>query len=147
MFEYINVMVRFSNLELLTALRENSRIPFVQLAKRFNVSETAIRKRVRKLEQDGIIKKYTIEIDPRKIGFDINALIGVDTKPEHYIPALEKLKKMRDVMCMCSASGDHMILLECWFENSAELSKFMKKLKTVEGVTKICPAIITEKIK
>ncbi|MBN2330600.1 MAG: Lrp/AsnC family transcriptional regulator [Candidatus Aenigmarchaeota archaeon] len=140
-------MVRISNLELLLALRENSRTPFVGLAKRFGVSETAIRKRVRKLEQDGVIKKYTIEVDTRKIGYDIDALIGVDTRPEDYMDALEKMRKMKDVKCMCSSSGDHMILLECWFHGSAELTMFLKKLKGVDGVTKICPAIKTETIK
>ena len=147
MFEYIKVMVRISNLDLLLALRENSRIPFVKLAKRFGVSETAIRKRVRKLEQDGVIMKYTIEVDTKKIGYDINALIGVDTRPEDYIDAMEKLKKMKDVKCMFSSSGDHMILLECWFHDSAELLRFTRKLKGVDGVTKICPAIKRESIK
>ena len=147
MFEYIKVMVRISNLELLKALKENARVPFVELAKRFGVSETAIRKKVRKLEKEGVIRRYTVDIDPRKIGFDINALIGVDTKPESYIEALDRLKKMKDVMCMCSSSGDHMILLECWFADSEELSKFVKKLRNVDGVTKICPAIKRESIK
>jgi Lrp/AsnC family transcriptional regulator for asnA, asnC and gidA len=140
-------MVRISNLDLLLALKENSRTPYVELARRFGVSETAIRKRVRKLEQEGVIRKYTIEVDTRKIGFDINAIIGVDAKPENYMQVLEKMKKMKDVMCMCSSSGDHMILCECWFKNSSELSDFVKKLKKVEGVTKICPAIKTEQIK
>ena len=147
MFEYIKVMVRISNLELLKALKENSRVPFVELAKQFGVSETAIRKRVRKLESEGVIRKFTVEVDPRKLGYDINTLIGVDTKPESYIDALERMKMMKDVMCMCSCSGDHMILLECWFKDSEELSKFVKKLKTVDGVTKICPAIKRESIK
>jgi Lrp/AsnC family transcriptional regulator for asnA, asnC and gidA len=140
-------MVRISNLELLLALRENSRTPFLQLARRFGVSETAVRKRVKKLEQEGVIKKYTIEVDTKKIGYDVNALIGVDTKPENYMSAIERMKKMREVACMCSSSGDHMILCECWFKNSKELSKFVKKLEHIEGVTKICPAIRTEHIK
>lgn len=147
MFEYIKVMVRISNLDLLLALRENSRMPFMELARRFDVSETAIRKRVRKLEHDGVITKYTIEVDTKRIGYDINALIGVDTKPEDYLDAMEKLKKMKDVKCMCSSSGDHMMLLECWFHDSAELSKFVRKLKSVDGITKICPAIKRENIK
>jgi len=140
-------MVRISNLDLIRALKENSRIPFVKLAKRLGVSETAIRKRVSKLEREGVIKKYTIEVDPRKIGFEINALIGVDTKPERYMAVLDKLKTMKEVMCLRSSSGDHMLMIDCWFENSGELSRFVKNLERVDGVVKICPAIITEKIK
>ncbi|MCS7365667.1 MAG: Lrp/AsnC family transcriptional regulator [archaeon GB-1867-035] len=140
-------MVRISDLELLKILRKNARTPFLQIAKMLGVSETAIRKRVRKLERKGIIKKYTIEVDLRKIGFEINALIGIDTKPEYFIPTLEKLKNMKEVQSLYSASGDHMILIECWFRNSHELTEFTKKLSSMEGIVKICPAIILEKIK
>jgi len=50
-------------------------------------------------------------------------------------------------MSLYSASGDHMILVECWFRNSSELTSFVDWIKGLEGVTRICPAIILEKIK
>lgn len=140
-------MVRISNLDLLELLMQNSRMSFVKLARILNVSETAIRKRMRKLEQEGVIRKYTVDVDPRKIGYEINALIGIDTKPEHYIQILDKLNSNKDVISLYSSSGDHMIMLNCWFKNSKELMKFTKDLGKKEGVTKICPAIILEKIK
>lgn len=140
-------MVRISNLELLKLLRGNSRISFVDIARHFHVSETAVRKRVKKLEEEGIIRKYTIEIDPKKIGMNIDSLIGIDTLPEKYIQTIEKLREMEEVITLCSSSGDHMILIECWFENSKELAKFVKKLEAMEGIVKICPAVIIEKMK
>ncbi len=85
-------MVRTSNFKLLQILRENARTPFVKIAELFGVSETAVRKRVKRLEEQGVIKKYTVEINPKKIGFEV-ALIGLDTKPEHYLATLERLKK------------------------------------------------------
>jgi Lrp/AsnC family transcriptional regulator for asnA, asnC and gidA len=140
-------MVRISNLELLRKLKENARLSYVELARHFGVSETAIRKRVRKLEEGGVIIKYTVQVNPKKIGFEIDALIGVDTLPEKYIQTLESLTQMEEVMTLCSSSGDHMIMVECWFQNSKELARFIKMLEKMDGVTKICPAIITEKIK
>jgi Lrp/AsnC family transcriptional regulator for asnA, asnC and gidA len=140
-------MVRISNLDILNILKENARISFSEIAKKFEVSDTAIRKRIRKLEKNGVIKKYTIEINPKKIGFEIDAFIGIDTKPEQYIQIIEKLKKMKEVINLYSSSGDHMILAECWFKNSSELTKFVERLNTIIGITKICPAIVLEKIK
>jgi Lrp/AsnC family transcriptional regulator for asnA, asnC and gidA len=147
MFEYINVMVRISNLELLRMLQENSRVPFVKLARHLGVSETAVRKRVKKLEKDGVIRKFTVEIDPKKIGLETRALIGLDTKPEKYMTTIDRLKGMKDILCLYSSSGDHMICMECWFEDSKKLGNFLKSLKKIEGVTRICPAIMLEKIK
>ncbi|MEQ9715406.1 MAG: Lrp/AsnC family transcriptional regulator [Candidatus Asgardarchaeia archaeon] len=139
-------MVRISNLELLRILKENSRIPFVKIAKIFGVSETAVRKRIKKLEKEGIIKKYTIEVNLKKIGLEM-ALIGMDTKPEYYISTIEKLKEMDEVVNLYASSGDHMIMIECWFKSSEKLRKFIKTLESMEGVTRVCPAIILEKIK
>ena len=147
MFGYINIMVRISNLELVKLLKENSRASYVDMARHFGVTETAVRKRVKNLEKIGVIKKYTIDVDPKKIGFDVDTLIGIDTRPEKYVQVMERLGHMKEVMKLCSATGDHMLMIECWFQNSREFTKFIKALEKMEGVTKVCPAIINEKMK
>ena len=140
-------MVRFSDFELIKLLMKNSRTPYVKLGELLGVSETAIRKRVRKLEEEGVIRRYTIEVDPKKLGFKVNALIGLDTVSERFIAVIEELKAMEEVLGLYSASGDHMILLECWFKDSDELARFVKRLESIHGVSRICPAIILEKLK
>jgi Lrp/AsnC family transcriptional regulator for asnA, asnC and gidA len=140
-------MVRISNLELVRLLRENSRTSFVDLARHFRVSETAVRKRMKKLEEKGVIKKYTIEVDLKKVGMDVDTLIGVDTRPEKYIKILEKLRDMKEVKRLCTSTGDHMLMIECWFGNSGELSRFLRMLEKTDGITKVCPAIINENMK
>ena len=140
-------MVRFSDFELIKLLMKNSRTPYVKLGELLGVSETAIRKRIRKLEEDGVIRRYTIEVDPKKLGFKVNALIGLDTVSERFIAVIEELKAMEEVLGLYSASGDHMILLECWFKDSDELARFVKRLESIRGVTRVCPAIILEKLK
>jgi len=126
---------------------ENARMPFVEIARKLGVSETAVRKRLQKLEELGIIKRYTIEVDPRKIGFNIVALIGIDTTPEAYVKVIDTLKNDDRIVKMYSSSGDHMLLLEVWFRNSEEMTRFVKCLNNIEGVTRVCPAIIIERLK
>ncbi|HID17153.1 TPA: Lrp/AsnC family transcriptional regulator [Candidatus Bathyarchaeota archaeon] len=140
-------MVRISNLELIKTLEENARKPFVKIARKFNVSETAVRKRIKKLEKEGVIKGYTVEVDYGKLGFSVNALIGVDTSPEHYLLVIEKLKLMKEIKALYSSTGDHMLLIRCVFKTSGELGNFIKKVKEIEGVTRVCPAILLEKLK
>ncbi len=140
-------MVRISDLDIICILKENARTPYVEIAKKLGVSETAVRKRVKNLERKGVIKKYTVEVDLKKIGYEVNALIGIDTKPEYYISTLEKLREVKEIVKLYSSSGDHMILAECWLKNSQELTKFVKNLEGFEGIVKVCPAIILEKIK
>lgn len=140
-------MVRISNLELIKILQKNARESYINIAKTLNVSETAVRKRIRKLEEEGIIKKYTVEVDLRRLGFEINAVIGVDTKPEEYIAVIEELKGIEAIKSLYSSTGDHMLLMECWFKNQNELTEFVKKIEGIKGVTRVCPAILIEKLK
>ncbi|HDM89254.1 MAG TPA: Lrp/AsnC family transcriptional regulator [Candidatus Bathyarchaeota archaeon] len=140
-------MVRISNIKLLRILRENSRMPYLEIARILGVSETAVRKRVKRLLEEGVIRKFTVEIDPKKVGYQVVAMIGLDTKPEALISVLEMLKKLENVQSLYSSSGDHMIMMECWFKDYNELSRFIKSLEGIEGTTRICPAIILEKIK
>ena len=140
-------MVRISNIKLLRILRENSRISYLEIARILGVSETAVRKRVKRLLEEGVIRRFTIEIDPKKVGYQVVAMIGLDTKPEALISVLEMLKELENVQSLYSSSGDHMIMMECWFKDYNELSRFVKSLEEIEGITRICPAIILEKIK
>ncbi|MCD6538684.1 Lrp/AsnC family transcriptional regulator [Candidatus Bathyarchaeota archaeon] len=140
-------MVRISNIKLLRILRENSRISYLEIARTLGVSETAVRKRVKRLLEEGVIRRFTVEIDPKKVGYRVVAMIGLDTKPEALISVLEILKKLENVQSLYSSSGDHMIMMECWFKDYSELSRFVKSLEGIEGITRICPAIILEKIK
>ncbi|MCS7136307.1 MAG: Lrp/AsnC family transcriptional regulator [Aigarchaeota archaeon] len=140
-------MVRFTNLDIIKMLMEDSRRPYTEIARVLNVSEAAIRKRIKRLEEEGIIRKYTVEVDLRKLGYNVHVLIGIDTSPEKFIQIIERLKPLNEVVGFYTSSGDHMILLECWFKDSSELTRFVEKLGKMDGITKICPAIILEKIK
>lgn len=140
-------MVRISDLALIKELMKNSRVPYTELAEMFGVSEAAIRKRIRRLEEKGVIRKYTLDVDIRKLGFEIRALIGVDTLPENFLSVVDMLKQKDDVISLYTSSGDHMILLETWMKNSEELISFVRFLENVPGITRVCPAILLEKIK
>jgi len=140
-------MVRNSDKKLLDILLQNSRTPYLQIAKALGVSEATIRKKVKRLMRNGVIKKFTIEIDPRKVGYEVTTMIGLDTKPEAFLSVLGELKNFKEVVSLYSSSGDHMIMMECWFKDSNELTLFIRKLQRMNGVTRVCPAIILEKIK
>ncbi len=140
-------MVRISNLEILNILESNSRATFVDIAKKLGVTDTAVRKRIKRMEDLGIIKKYTVDVNPRKLGFQVDTLIGIDTEPEYYISMIEKLKNLEKVKSLYSSTGDHMIMMRCWFKSSQELTEFIKKLESTRGITRVCPAIILERIK
>ncbi len=144
---HLNLKNKIADVDIIKILIDDGRRTFVEIAKDLEVTETAIRKRVRRMENEGIIQGYTVEINPRKLGYGIKAIIGIDTTPQKYISTIQKLKRDADILRIYSSSGDHMIMLECWFENDDELASFMSKIETMDGITDLCPAIITDIIK
>lgn len=147
MAEVINIMVRISNHALIRLLMENSRLPYVEIAKKLGISEAAVRKRIRRLEELGVIRRYTIEVDPERLGYEILAIIGLDAGPEYLLKIMEELRGREEVVRLYLTSGDHMLIAECWFKGSEELSSFIKALESREGVKRVCPAIVLERLK
>lgn len=134
-------MERISNQQLLLELRENSRKPFTTIAKKYGVTEAAIRKRVKQLVNRGIIRKFTLDINPQKAGVVI-ALIGIDVDSQYYIEILKHLEGDPLINRLYASSGDHDIMIEGWFKDDDELHSFIKTLEKLKGVSKICPAIL-----
>ena len=136
------------DLEILKMLQGDSRIPFTEIAQKLKLSESTIRKRVQKLQKKGVIKKFTIEIDPSKIGIRTVAIVGVDMDPAELLTAAQKLCEIEEVRSVATSTGDHMIMTEIWTKDGRELTKLIsEKIAKIDGVKKICPAIILEKLK
>jgi len=112
------------------------------------LSESTIRKRVQALQKKGVIKKFTIEIAPSKIGMNTVAIVGVDVDPTELLEAAQKLCEIKEIRSVATSTGDHMIMTEIWTRDGRELTKVIsEKIGKIDGVKKICPAIILEKLK
>ncbi|AJC71124.1 MAG: Lrp/AsnC family transcriptional regulator [Thermococcus sp.] len=133
---------------IIEMLTKDARTPFTEIAKVLGISETAVRKRVKALEEAGVIKQYTIVIDPSKLGYNLVSLTGIDTLPEKIFEVASKLKEFEFVRSVYLTSGDHMIMAEVWAKDGNDLSDIISnKIGKIDGVTKVCPAIILERLK
>ncbi|MFW5945734.1 MAG: winged helix-turn-helix transcriptional regulator [Candidatus Natronoplasma sp.] len=133
---------------ILEMLRENSRTPYTEIADKLDVSEATVRKRVESLKKDGVIERFTVELDPSNIGYGTVTLLGLDVEPEYFLKAVEDMCDIEEVRWVAKSTGDHMIMAEIWAEDGDHLSTIMtKKVGKIKGVRDLCPAIILEKIR
>ncbi|MEM3581592.1 MAG: Lrp/AsnC family transcriptional regulator [Candidatus Bathyarchaeia archaeon] len=136
------------DLKILKLLEEDGRLTFMEIAKKLRLSESTIRKRVQALKENGIIKRFTVEIDPAKIGLNTVAIVGIDVDPPKLLEVAQKLCEFKEIRCVATSTGDHMIMTEVWTRDGRELTKLIsEKIGPIEGVKKICPAIILERLK
>ena len=145
----MSFMIRISerDREILRLLEENARLSYTELARKLGVTEGAVRKRIKKLEREGIIRGYTVILNPKKLGYGVVALVGLDVEPESYVRVREELRGDERVRKVLVTTGDHMIILEAWFKDSWEMEGFVRELEGKEGVHRVCPSIVVEEIK
>lgn len=60
---------------LLAALREDARLPFAELARRVGLSGPAVADRLRRIEEEGLIKGYRAVLDPARLGYPLTAFV------------------------------------------------------------------------
>jgi len=134
--------------KIIEILQEDGRKSFKDMAEILRVSEGAVRKRVQSLQQRGVIKKFTVKVDNLKLGLNTVAIVGVDVDPSKLLQVAQQLCDLKEMKCVATSSGDHMIMVEIWARDVRELTKLIsERLETMEGVKRICPALILEKLK
>jgi DNA-binding Lrp family transcriptional regulator len=78
---------------ILAELQGDGRMTNVELARRVGLSAPPCLRRVRRLEEQGIIRGYTADLDPQVLGWEITfyALVGLETQKEAVLTAFEAL--------------------------------------------------------
>lgn len=141
-------MVDELDMEILEILEKDGRASYSEIATALKLNESTIRKRVHALQNHGVIKKFSVVIEPSRIGINSVAIVGVDTEPVKLLEVAQKLSELPDAKYVATSTGDHMIMAEIWCKDGKELSKILsEKIGRINGVKKICPAIILEKLK
>lgn len=121
-------MVDATDLKLLDILKENSRLSFADLGRKINLSPSSVRERIQKMEDEGVIKQYGIEIDHKKIGYDLEAFILVKVFPGKLTYVIDKVKEFPEIKSAYRITGNQNIHLKVVVENQIGLQKLLDKL-------------------
>ena len=134
--------------KIIDLLETDGRKSFTEIAKKLGLSEAAIRKRIFTMQKKKVITGFTVKVNPAKLGLNTGAIVGVDVDPTKLLTVTQNLCDLKEAKCVATASGDHMVMLEIWTRNARELTKLItEKIEKMEGVKRVCPALILEKLK
>ncbi len=125
---------------ILSALQKDGRLTYVQLADRVKLSESACIRRVRLLEQNGIIDKYVMLIDQAAIGKPGNVFVRVtlegqqQEKLQHFEKEIVQVKEVMECYLM---SGDSDFLLRVIVSNNDDYMRIHNRLTGIPGVLRV----------
>jgi len=133
--------------KILRILLKNSRSTYVDIAREVNLSDVAVIKRIKKLENIGVIKKYSCVIDPVKLGYSKVSITGINVDPDALLNVIENLKNKDYVKYIAITSGDHELITIIWARDSDELMRIHREIESLPGVRKIYPALLLDVVK
>lgn len=85
--------------KILKFLIKNARMPFLEIARECGISGAAIHQRIRKLDESGVILGSRLIVDPKMLGFDVCAHIGIIIKdPQQLMQTMEKLRDVPEIV-------------------------------------------------
>jgi len=136
--------------EILNLLQENSKQTYAGIGKQLGISHSTVYDRIKKMDQNGIVTKYTIVIDYERIGLkNIMALMTVYTDPKESETVSKKLSSAPEVLeVYTSLSEELLIIAKVVAENQESLHAFIANhVAPLPGVLRIRTSIITRKYK
>lgn len=137
--------------KILTELIENARMPIVALAQKVGLSKSPCQRRVRLLEEAGLIRRYTVDIDTAKAGINVTVFATVEfaqLAPEA-IEVFEDFVQKADEVAECYVTtGDSDFLIKIVAPDFEHYEQFLKtKLLTLPGIRRINTIFAYRKVK
>jgi Lrp/AsnC family transcriptional regulator, leucine-responsive regulatory protein len=122
---------------LLRALQDDCKRSLADLGAEVELSPPAVLERVRKLEESGILTGYHATVNPRKVGLDIGAFIGVGIDHPRSIPKFEAaILALPEVLESHHVTGRHTLLLKIRTENTESLHQLIGAIRELPGVAR-----------
>jgi DNA-binding Lrp family transcriptional regulator len=128
--------------DILAELRKDAKVSLKQLARKFGIPLSTLYQRIKKMEENGLIKNYTVELDWKKLGYGVKAyvLVYVDTTrlKEMRKPQLEILNELERLYCVYDAdmvTGESDMLIKVRARDTDDLGKIItEKIQNIPGI-------------
>jgi DNA-binding Lrp family transcriptional regulator len=131
--------------KILDILKNNGRCSFVDIAKAVNLSEPAIRRRIKNLSGKGIIRRFTIETEQGQGASAITLLSVNPSTPTSKISKL--LSNMVGVDVVYEITGQYDIAVIVSGSNIANINKTIDDIRRLEGVGNTNSVIILKTLR
>lgn len=131
------------NIELLKALQEDPRQPVSKLASRIGMSAPAVKERLTRLEETGVIRGYRIELEPKALGWPITAYVRVRPIPGQLSKIAELAQKMPQVVECHRVTGEDCFIIKVYLDALENLDlildRFLRYGQTTTSIVQSTP--------
>ena len=146
-----NMMLSAKDSAILRELQQDSRLTMQQLAEKVGMSSSAVWRRVRALEETGIIERYAALVNPRKAGFSLSSMTLVTLarhEQTHVDNFIREVRRHPEVLECFATSGEADFHLRVVVEDMDAYNRFLDNfIFRLPGVSQVRSDIVLKEIK
>ena len=124
------------DLKILSHLMLDAKTPYTEIAKKVFVSGGTVHVRMKKMEELGVVKGTTLQLDYSKLGFDVTCFLGIYLqKSSLYDTVVEELKGIPEIVKIHYTTGNYNIFIKIHCRDTNHLREVLHdKIQKVEGI-------------
>ena len=139
------------DIKVLELLQQNSKFTTKELAAKVNLSATPVFERIKHLEENGYITKYTAILNPEKInnGFSVYCNIRLKKHSQEYmLNFMAAIKEIKEITECYNVSGDYDFMLKIYVQNMEHYQLFVQeKLGIIDSIGSLHSIFVLKEVK
>jgi DNA-binding Lrp family transcriptional regulator len=136
-----------TDVKILKALTNDARLSSRQVAKQCDISIGTALSRIRKMENEGVIKGYTALLDQEKLGYELTVVTEITVSKGRLLEMESEIARIPNVCCVYDLTGLADAAIIAKFKNREDLSKFTKRLLSLPYVERTNTHVVLTTIK
>ena len=126
---------------------KDSRQSFREVARKIGISSGTVANRIKDLEEIGVIKKYTTQLDYDKLGYELTAVTEIIVSEGMMIEVGNMISKINETIGVYNVTGDSDILVIAKFRSRKDLSDFTKMVLKMPHVVRTKTHVVLNTLK
>lgn len=141
--------VRLDDLDVkvLRSLNKNARKSFRDIARELSISLSTVSHRIKRLEENGVVKGYVPAIDAHRIGYDLVVIIGVRIAHGKLMEVQQRIAKDHRVFGVYDVTGEWDSMMLARFRDRNELNDFIKDVLGMDHVERTATQLVLNTVK
>jgi DNA-binding Lrp family transcriptional regulator len=136
-----------TDVEILKALTLDARLSSRQIAKQCGVSIGTVLSRIKRMENEGMIRGYSALLDQEKLGYELTVVSEITVSKGRLLEVENEIARLPNVCCVYDVTGLIDAVIIAKFHNREELGKFTKRLLAIPFVERTNTHVVLTSIK
>ncbi|EHR39337.1 MULTISPECIES: Lrp/AsnC family transcriptional regulator [Alishewanella] len=130
--------------KLLALLQRDARASISDLARALQLSRTTVQNRLQKLQDNGIIKGFTVELGESYLSNLVSAHVSIKVKQKLTARTNVELRQMPQIAALYAISGEYDLIAIVQAQTTEQLSHLLDDIGNLEGVERTTSSVILE---